>query len=169
MNIRPARLQDSKRIAVLHRSVALAVYQSPDLLAALQAITLEQATVEWQQTINHANAVVYVATGDRKLIGFASALRVPRPLPVEVHPAPSGALLDHVYVRDGYRRSDVGRRLVLRVVWRLRFTHQIQAMHAWTYADNASGQAFCQGLGGQRREFPAFGMVLFDWKSTAKI
>jgi hypothetical protein len=79
MNIRRARIGDADRIARIHLDVARARYHAPGLVAHLNAITYEQSAQSWAVALADPQGRIFVATADRRVVGFAAAVIDPAP------------------------------------------------------------------------------------------
>lgn len=165
MNIRRARIGDADRIARIHLDVSRASYHTPDLVAQLNAITYEQSAQSWAVALADPQGRIFVATADRRVVGFAAAV---------IDPAPADAALavklDHVYVANGYRDHGIGKRLVQRIA-RVVAREGLTSMYAWVHLENHGSQHFCEVhlQAPIREDRPDVGMVLFVWPNTLSL
>jgi len=143
IEIRPATTADARAIAQVRIDSWRTTYRGliPD--AYLDGMELDASVAIWDRVLGAATttAVVFVATRDGEVVGFAAgnALKEPK------HGA--DAELTAVYLRRDVQRAGIGHRLVGAVVDAMR-TRGATAMVVWTIAGNKGARAFYEQLGG---------------------
>jgi len=145
IDIRPAGAADARAIAQVRVDSWRTTYRGliPD--AYLDGMEVDASVALWDRVLaaEAANAVVvFVATRDGEVIGFAAGNMLKEPK----HGA--DAELTAVYLRRDVQRARLGHRLVRAVVDALR-ARGASAMIVWTIAGNKGARAFYEQLGAE--------------------
>jgi ribosomal protein S18 acetylase RimI-like enzyme len=72
VNVRPARLEDARRLAEIHVETWRATYVGVMPQEALDGLSVEEREELWREWIPHPETEVFVAAPDGEVVGFVS-------------------------------------------------------------------------------------------------
>ena len=146
INLRRATVADAEAIAAVRIESWLATYRGMIPDAYLDSMKLEESITHWHTILEALPAAndricVFVAESEGEVIGFASGMLLPESK-LEMN-----AELTAVYLRPGWQRSGIGRRMVQKVARTLQ-AQGSNSLLVWVIAENAIARNFYEELGG---------------------
>jgi ribosomal protein S18 acetylase RimI-like enzyme len=142
--IRPAHADDAGAIARVRVDSWRETYRGMIPQAYLDAMKLEESRTLWEKVLTAGSDAVsvLVAESGAEIVGFGSGNMLAEPK------HGFDAELSAVYVRRGYQRAGIGRRLVVETAWSLR-ARGASGLIVWVIAGNKGARAFYERLGAE--------------------
>ena len=167
MRIRPASIEDAAAIAAVHIASWRAIYRGHMPDSVLDALDLEQRTIQWRQRLGVPDVDCLVAEAP-PVVGFCNLAPSRDP-----HGVPDTGEITAIYLDPTHWRRGLGRKLVAAALARAR-ERGYHAVTLWVLGENQRARSFYEAVGffldgGERTDTRLIGAPLHEVRFTRPV